>query len=201
MNTLALSMQLMVAPERAWRDVGAQSPGVLRVALLHTAPLALIPAVCWYFGVTRSGWSVADETTFMTHDSALVLSGMFYLAMIASVLVLGYLVHWMAATYEAESTYARGVTLITYSATPFFFGGVVGLMPNLWVDLLVGVLIGCYGVYLLYRGTAAVMRVSPERGFLYASAVVAICLVGFIALVSATIVLWDFGQAPEYRSG
>jgi len=42
------------------------------------------------------------------------------------------------------------------------------------------------------------MKVPPERGFLYASAVFAVALVSFVALLGATVVLWDFGPAPEY---
>ena len=199
MNVLTRSFLVMFSPAKGWREVSDHISSVARVVLLQTVPLALIPALCWYVGVTRSGWSIAGEVTFMTQDSALTLSVLFFLAMIASVLILGYLVHWMSTTFEGASSIARGVALITYSATPFFIGGVLGLMPNLLLDMTAGVLIACYGVYLLYRGTSPVMQVGAERGFLYASAVLGICLVGFIAFVSATIVLWDFGAAPEYR--
>ena len=84
------------------------------------------------------------------------------------------------------------------TATPFFLAGLLGLYAVLWVDIVVGTLVACYCIYLLYRGTGMVMEVPPERGFLYASAVFAVALVSFVAMLGATVVLWDFGPSPEY---
>jgi len=42
------------------------------------------------------------------------------------------------------------------------------------------------------------MNIQPERGFLFASAVVAVALVSIVALMSATAILWDFGAEPVY---
>ncbi|MEQ9005533.1 MAG: Yip1 family protein, partial [Pseudomonadales bacterium] len=111
---------------------------------------------------------------------------------------LGYMVRWMSAAYGSVSSLAQGVTLISYTASPFFLAGLLGLYPVLWLDILIGCLVACYCIYLLYRGTPAMMDVPPERGFLYASAVFAVALVSFVALLGATVVLWDFGPTPEY---
>jgi hypothetical protein len=126
------------------------------------------------------------------------MCALFYLAMIAGVIFLGAMVSWMAGSYGSESGLARGVKLISYTASPFFLAGLLGLLPLLWLDIMIGTLVACYCVYLLYRGTSVVMAVPPERGFLYASAVFAVALVSFVALLGATVVLWDFGPAPEY---
>jgi hypothetical protein len=39
-----------------------------------------------------------------------------------------------------------------------------------------------------------------ERGFLFASAVVAVCLVILIGIMGASVILWDMGFAPEYTN-
>ncbi|MFM7274326.1 MAG: hypothetical protein ACKO4A_10805 [Gammaproteobacteria bacterium] len=39
-----------------------------------------------------------------------------------------------------------------------------------------------------------------ERGFLFASAVVAICLVILIAIMCISVILWDMGFAPVYTN-
>lgn len=198
MSILIDSLRLLFAPRSAWQHIAGSKHSLMAVLMVHTIPLALIPAVCWYFGVTSQGWSVAGETVRLTTGSALPMCVLFYLAMIYSVLFLGFMVHWMAATYESESTIARGVTLISFSATPFFLAGVLGLKPLLWLDILAGIAVSCYCIYLLFLGTPIVMRVAQERGFLYSSAVFAVALVTFVALLGATVVLWDLGPAPEY---
>jgi hypothetical protein len=194
------SIDILFRPAKAWHDIAGTSDSLLRPLFTHTVLWALVPAVCWYYGVTQVGWQIGQEPNQkMTADSALLICALFYFAMVAGVLVLGYMVHWMAATYAAaSSSIGRGVTIITYTATPFFLAGVLGLHPALWIDIGIGVAVTCYCVYLLYLGVPIVMDVQPERGFLFASAVVAIALVAVVALMSATAILWDFGAEPVY---
>jgi len=117
------------------------------------------------------------------------------------VLVICYMVHWMATSYGYSALLAQGTTLISYTATPFFVAGVLGLYPLLWLDILLGLAVAMYCIYLLYTGVAPVMHVIRERGFLYASAVFAVALVAFVALLTTTVLLWDFAAAPEYTYG
>lgn len=193
------AVMLLVRPGRAWHTIAAENMGLGRRLVTHTMLLALIPAIAWYFGATEQGWVIGSgERQYMTPDSALPICTLFFLAMIAGVVFVGYMIHWMAQTYEGESSLAKGVAIVTYTATPFFIGGILGLYPILWLDILIGVLVGCYAVYLLYIGVPVVMKVSPERGFLFASAVIAVALVGFVAVLGATVILWDFGFEPVY---
>ncbi|MFK8029088.1 MAG: Yip1 family protein [Gammaproteobacteria bacterium] len=198
MNTLVNSLAIVFSPKKGWSRIG-ENPGTLAgLIALHTIPLALIPAVCWYFGVSHFGWSVAGENVRLTAESALPVCVLFFLALIYAVLFLGYMVHWMAKSYKSDSTVTQGVALITYAGTPFFIAGVLGLMPILWLDIIVGIAVSCYCIYLLYLGTPHVMKVTSERGFLYSSAVFGIALVVFVGLLGATAILWSFGAAPEY---
>ena len=194
------SIDILFRPTKAWTDIARGANSVVRLLLTHTAPWALVPALCWYYGVTRVGWQFGLEpASKMSGDSAARICGLFYLGMIVGVFVLGYLIHWMASTYAAaKSTVGRGVAIVTYTAMPFFVAGVLGLQPALWFDITVGVIVACYCVYLLYLGVPIVMEVPPERGFLFASAVIAIALVGIVAMMGATALLWDFGAEPVY---
>ena len=185
-------------PPRGWQRIAERPISLVQLFLLHTMPFALIPAVCWYVGATRIGWRVAGEVVRLTPESALPMCVLFYLAMLGGVAFLGFMVRWMGAAYGTVATLGQGMTLISYTATPFFLAGVLGLYPVLWLAIVVGCLVACYCIYLLYQGTPAIMHVPPERGFLYASAVFAVALVSFVGLLGATVVLWDFGAAPEY---
>lgn len=198
MNTLLNGLLVTFNPALGWARVREDNPGLLRVLLLHTLPFALIPALCWYVGVTARGWQVAGQEMRLTADSARPMLTLFYVAMLGGVGFLGFMVRWMAASYGSRATLAQGIALISYTASPFFLAGVLGLFPVLWLDILAGCAVACYCIYLLYRGTSVIMDVPPERGFLYASAVFAVALVSFVALLGATVVLWDFGTAPEY---
>lgn len=198
MRTFLNGLVVTFNPAEGWRRVHDDAPSLIQVLLLHAVPFALIPAVCWYVGVTEVGWSIAGERMRLTTASALPMCVLFYGAMLAGVVFLGFMVRWMAVSYGTVAGFAQGVALISYTATPFFLAGITGLYPLLWLDILAGCAVACYCIYLLYLGTSVLMNVAPERGFLYASAVFAVALVSLVALLGATVVLWDFGAAPEY---
>jgi hypothetical protein len=194
------SLAILVRPMQAWSDIGRSARSALGLLATHTAPWALVPALCWYYGVTHVGWQFGEEPVLkISADSAAKICILFYLAMLAGVAFLGYMVHWMAATYAASrSTFARGVAIATYTATPYFVAGLLGLHPSLWFDITIGVAVACHCLYLLYVGVPIVMEIPAERGFLFASAVVAIALVGVVAMMGGTALLWDFGAEPRY---
>ena len=93
-------------------NVAKESSGVVGVILKHTIPFALVPSICWYVGVTRFGWSVAGDPVRLTPDSAAAMCILFFLACVAGVLFLGFMVHWMSSTYGDESSLSKGVRLI-----------------------------------------------------------------------------------------
>jgi Yip1 domain len=194
------SIEIFTDPLAAWRELADRRASLLGCFFTHTVPWALVPAACWYFGVTEVGWQVGLEPKQkMTPESALAICLLFYFAMLAGVLFLGYMVHWMAETYAAaDSSVAKGVTIVTYTATPFFLAGLLGLYPSLWIDIAVGSVVAAYCIYLLYVGVPIMMGVAPERGFLFASALVAVALVAIVALMGTTAILWDFGAEPVY---
>ena len=198
MNTYLNGWRLLFTGRRGWQPIAAHPQGVIAVLFKHTVPFALIPALCWYVGVTQYGWQVAGDPVRLTQQSALPLCTLFFFACVFGVIFLGYMVHWMSSTYGDTASIAQSTELISYTATPFFVAGFIGLYPILWLDMLIGVAVACYCIYLLYTGVAPVMKVREEKGFLYASAVFAVALVSFVGLLTVTVLLWDFGPAPEY---
>ena len=82
---------------------------------------------------------------------------------------------------------------------PMLIAGVVGFNPVPAIVLVLGVASAGWSLYLLYIGIPAVMKVPEDRGFLFASAVVAVCLVILIAMMGAGVILWDMFQ-PEFSN-
>ncbi|MGK0223491.1 MAG: hypothetical protein ACI9ON_002736 [Limisphaerales bacterium] len=198
MSSLLNGLRLMFIGQAGWKPIADDAHSALRILLTQTTPLALIPAICWYFGVTQSGWQIAGDPVRLTAESALPMCILFFLACVAGVMFLGFMVYWMSTTYGDKASVSQGITLISYTATPFFVSGIIGLYPIIWLDIIVGMSIACYCIYLLYTGVSPIMKVTRERGFLYASATFAVALVAFVGLLGVTVLLWEFGPSPEY---
>ena len=190
---------LLVQPSVQWRKVSQLPPATMTTMILYPCIMALLPAVAWYYGTTEIGWTVGDgDSIKLTRDSALAIIILFYLAMISAVGIIGYFIHWMSDTYGADSTVAKGVVIAGFAATPLFLAGLTGFYPILWLDMLLAVVAVCWSVYLLYTGIPIVMEIPEERGFLFSSAVIAICMVMAICIMVGSVILWDFGAAPAF---
>ena len=199
MKILFNSILLTFNPKSGWSRIAQTPAGMIKTVVTHTMPLALIPAFCWYAGVTQIGWAVMGDPVKLTPPNALAMCILFYFAMIAGVIFLGSMAGWMAKTYNAgERAFDRGVTLVSHTATPFFLAGFLGVYPVLWIDIVIGTAVACFCIYLLFQGTGPIMQVPPERAFLYAAALFAVALVAFVALLGATVIIWDLGASPEY---
>ena len=191
---------LLTRPDAEWKTISERPRSLLGTLATHVMPLALLPALAWYYGVTKVGWTLpGGEIVYrMTPESTVVIIALFYWAMVVGTVGLGVMVHWMSRTYGSSATLADAVTLAAFTNTPLFIAGITGLLPSLWLDLLLGTAAVCYAVYLLYLGIPHMMNVPKERGYLFASAVLAVALVMFIALMGTTVVLWEMGAMPMF---
>ncbi|WP_299598549.1 Yip1 family protein [uncultured Microbulbifer sp.] len=192
---------LMVQPRRQWQEIAGLSEKGLNRQIPYVIILALLPALCWYFGTTEIGWNIGHgrPVRTLTSNSALSLVAVFYVTMILAVIAVGYFIHWMAKTYGAKSHPMKGMVIAGFTATPIFVAGAAGLYPILWLDILLATLAVAYAVYLLYVGIPIVLNVNEERGFLFASAVVTVCLVMAVVVMVGTVLFWSFVAAPVFQ--
>lgn len=192
---------LLFHPEAEWKKIRKENCTIGKCFCSHVFLLAAIPPVAGYIGTTQVGWRVAArEVHKLTPDSAFWIAILSYLTMLVAVFTIGKLIHWMGRTYGAKRTLPQCIALAAYAATPLFLSGVMLLYPMLWLNFLIGLPVLGYSVYLLYSGVPIMMGVTKERGFLFSSAVLAVGLVTLVAVLTATVILWDIGVGPVSTS-
>ncbi|MDX1456641.1 MAG: Yip1 family protein [Marinobacter sp.] len=199
--SLGHTFGLLTHPDQEWEAIRKDSESVSKLYLGHILLLALIPAAAGYYGSTQVGWQIGDgQIIRLTSGSALQLCVLFYAAMLAGIYIIGRFIDFFAATYEVREKQPHGVTLAAYTATPVFLLGVIAAYPNIWVNMLVGLLAITYSVYLLYEGLPILMKIPADRGFMFASSVLTVGLVMFVALLAISVVIWSMGMGPVYVS-
>lgn len=199
--SLTHSFGLLAHPDQEWQAIRNESESVTRLYTGHIFLLALIPAVAGFYGTSQVGWQIGDgQITRLSVASAVQLSVLFYAAMLTGIFVLGKFIDFFAATYDAVERTPRGVALAAYTATPIFLIGVIAAYPNIWINMLAGLVAAAYAVYLLYEGLPILMKIPEERGFMFASAVLTVGLVMFVALLAISVVIWSMGIGPVYVS-
>ena len=199
--SLLHAFALLARPKAEWAAIHDRRHGVARSLLSHTAVFALIPAVAGYYGTTRTGWQIgAGDVVRLTEASALRIAVLYYLAMVAATCSVAWVIHWMGRTYGASQPPGQCCALATYTATPLFLVGAMQLQPILWLNLLVGLPVLGYTVYIFYTGVPVMMEIPPERGFLFSSAVMAFGLVALVAMLAISVLLWSSGFGPSFTS-
>ncbi len=192
-------MGLLTQPRQEWEKIHEENESVGECYLRHVAPLALISPLAGIFGTTLIGWRIATSAPVkLTVGSAIQIGIVYYLAILFSVFIIGVLIRWMGETYGSQQTLSRCVALAGYTATPLFLVGVMQLYPVLWVNFIVGLPALAYTVYLLYLGVPIMMEIPEERGFLFASAVLAVGLVALVGLLVSSVLMWSFGIGPSF---
>ena len=199
--SLAHTFGLLTNPDQAWEAIRRESESVTRLYTGHVLLLALIPALAGFIGTSQIGWQIGDgPVTRLSVSSAMSLSVLFYAAMLAGIFILGKFIDFFAATYDAVDRTPRGVTMAAYTATPIFLIGVIAVYPNIWVNMAAGLVAIAYAVYLLYEGLPILMKIPEDRGFMFATAVLTVGLVMFVALLAISVVIWSMGIGPIYVS-
>lgn len=190
---------LFLNPHDEWGRIASDADSVVKHYISFIIFVAIIPVVAWYYGLTEVGWTLGDDHSLtITPESATQILALFYISMLLGVGFLGFMMQWMAKTYEAKSNYGKGVAIAAYSCTPLFVSGILGFYPILWLDIILVTAAACYAVYLLYIGVPRVMNVPQERGYLFASAMIAVGLVLVVTMMGATVILWQLGAMPVF---
>lgn len=190
---------LFTHPGQEWREIKGEERSIGPMYLLHVLVLAAIPVVSAYIGTTQVGWSIGTiEPVRLTQTSAMYMTILSYIAMLAGVVVMGAFIHWMARTYDSNPSFNDCLVFAAYTATPLFIAGLAALYPNLWLAMFVGTAAISYTVYLLYQGIPIFMDIPSEEGFLFSSSILAVGLVVLVGMMATAVIFWGFGIGPVY---
>lgn len=190
---------LFAHPGQEWQEITGEERKVGHLHLGEVMVLAAIPAISAFIGTTQVGWSIGGgEAVKLTESSAMQLTLLSYLAMLAGVAVMGAFIHWMSRTYDASPTLVQCIVFAAYTATPLFVGGLAALYPHIWLGMIVGTAAICYTAYLLYVGLPTFMNIPSDEGFLFSSSILAVGLVVLVAIIALSVIMWGMGVGPMY---
>jgi hypothetical protein len=166
----------------------------MRYSLSHIIIIALIPSIMWYYSSVYLGWKMGvGDAVYLTHNSALLTAVVIYTALILGIFALAYLVHWIAVLFGVNPSYTQTLELSAYTVTPLFMSTFSAFYPEFWFVVSAGMVALAYSIYLLYTGIPILMHIPEERGFLFASSVIACGLILLVMIIAVTAMLWTSG--------
>lgn len=190
---------LLIRPRLEWGKLASLNDEQIKRLLPYPIVMSLLPAIGFYIGTTKVGWSVlSKEAVRITEASAIPLVVLMYIALLGAVVFIGLMVNWMSKTYQTASFPIKGVVLMGYACTPIFLAGAFAAYPVWWFDILLGCAAGIYTIYLVYMAVPQLMKVPWDRGFLYASAVFMVALVYVVVVLVGIAVIWEYVAMPVF---
>jgi hypothetical protein len=189
---------LLSRPRSVFEGIATAEARSLSVFFGTSLWLGLAPPVFAFFGAAKFGWNIGGaEPLLLSTRELLGISIAYFATLLFGFVSTALVSQWMASTYGARRALGAHFALITVIGAPLAFASAIHLYPHLVINFLVLVPALIWSLYLLYWGLPIALKVSPERGMLMASSLVAYLLVAAVSLLGLTVVLWTHGIGPR----
>jgi Yip1 domain len=162
---------ILLTPDTEWPAITQEKGDTSALFVRYVAILAVIPAVARFVGAALVGW-------YAPIGSSLAGALVIYLSGFGIIYGLALIIDALASIFGARKDFAAALKLAVYAATPVWIAGIFLLVPGL--SFLV--VLGLYGVYLLWTGLPTLMQAPPDKTLPYAAAVGACGLIMAIGL-------------------
>lgn len=157
---------IMLTPQKAWPAIAQDASRPWTLLGSYVAVLAAIPEVANFIGESLIGG-------FQPVLKGLTRAIVVYAAAFVIVCLIAFIIDTLAPRYGGRKSFSRALKLAVYAHTPLWLAGIFLLIPGLSFLLILGV----YGVYLLWTGLPVLMEVPSSRALPYAIVVTACALI------------------------
>jgi hypothetical protein len=162
---------IMLTPRTAWPVIAQHRSHPSALFVNYVAILAAIPEIANFIGESLIGG-------YRPILAGLLRAIVVYAAAFGVIYLLACVIDVLAPRYGGRKHFSNALKLAVYSHTPLWLAGVFLLVPGLSFLLVLGL----YGVYLLWIGLPLLMGVPAERAPVYAIVVTACALIPAIVL-------------------
>ena len=182
MNLQTRVINILSKPTQEWPVIASESTDVAALYKEYIIPLAAIPAICGFLGMTLIGVTVplvGQLRTPMVSGLAGMIVG--YVLSLVGMFLAAFIVDKLAPSFQSSGGIVQALKMVAFSSTPSWVAGVLQLVPLLGALALLAAL---YGVYLFYLGLPSVMKTPPDKVIPYMVVSVVVIIVIFVVTAS-----------------
>ena len=171
MDVIARVRAILQSPRAEWSVIEREPDAPFDLYTRYVATLGAIPAVARFIGESLVGGYTTMRWSFF---GALFV----YAATFAAVYLVAAVINELAPRFGVARNFSHALKLSVYSYIPAWLAGIFLLVPGLSFLMLLGV----YGVYLLWTGLPLLMRVRDEHAPAYVALVAACAIIPTVVL-------------------
>ena len=191
-------LRLLFQPAAVFEELSDTRPEPHRIFFKYVIWLAAAPPLFAFIGASNFGWRIgAAAPLYVPAENLVMISLAYFFALLFGFVSTALVAQWMATTYGARHSLGIHFALVTIIAAPLAVGSSIHLFPHVFTNVLVLIPTLIWCMYLLFKGLPVVLKITPERGMLMASALIGYLLVALVSLLGLTVALWGRGIGPS----
>ncbi|MDP1990193.1 MAG: Yip1 family protein [Syntrophales bacterium] len=182
MNIVERVKRILLDPKQEWEVISRETTSTSELYKGYIMPLAAIGPVAFIIGVSIVGINLPGvgpsfRLPITTSIGSAVVQ---YVLNLVGVYVLALIVDFLAPNFSGEKNSDQALKLAAYSYTAGWLSGIFVMIPALGFLMVLGL----YGLYLIYTGIPVLMKAPREKALGYTVTVV------IAAIVIAAIIGW-----------
>jgi hypothetical protein len=174
MDLIARVKGILLTPKTEWGVIDTESTTVRSLYTGYIMPLAAIPAVAGFIGMTLLGYNVLGTTFRYSMSAGIQQALLMYVLSLVGTYVLALIINALAPNFGGQKNQIQALKVAAYSSTASWVVGIFAILPALAVLSVLGL----YSLYLLFLGLPRLMKAPEEKAMPYTVVVI----IGAIAL-------------------
>ena len=181
MNIVERVKKILLEPKKEWEIISRETTNTSELYKSYIMPLAAIGPVASIIGMSIAGLSIPLAGTFRLPITTSVGSAVVqYILSLVAVYILALIVDFLAPNFSGEKNSDQALKLAAYSYTAGWLSGIFMMVPALGFFMILGL----YGLYLIYTGIPVLMKAPREKALGYTVTVV------IAAVIISVIISW-----------
>lgn len=176
MSLVARVKAILLTPRTEWPVIEGEPATVGSLYTGYVIPLAAIPAVASFIGLSLIGMHVLGVNVQVPVAAGIKGAIARYVLSLVATYVLALIIDALAPSFGGTRNSLSALKVAVYSSTAAWVAGIFALIPSLSI---LG-LLGLYSLYLLYLGLPALMKAPKEKAAGYTIVVVLCAIVLFV---------------------
>ena len=164
---------ILITPQKEWPVIEAESATPASLYTGYIIPLAAIPAVAGFVGMTMLGVRVLGMSIKVPMSTGLTNAVVVYVLALVGVFVLALIIDALAPSFGGQKSQIQALKLAAYASTASWLSGIFLIIPALSILSIVGI----YSLYLLFLGLPVMMKSPADKSVAYTVVVILVAIV------------------------
>jgi hypothetical protein len=164
---------ILITPQKEWPVIEAESATPASLYTGYIIPLAAIPAVAGFVGMTMLGVRVLGMSIKVPMSTGLTNAVVVYVLALAGVFILALIIDALAPSFGGQKSQIQALKLAAYASTASWLSGIFLIIPALSILSIVGI----YSLYLLFLGLPVMMKSPADKSVAYTVVVILVAIV------------------------